>query len=137
MPGFSEGNGRLVVYARSQGHCEVCTRPASEWHHRVNRSQGGTWSPANGLHLCRWCHQWVTERRTHALSLGLALPNAADPTIWPAYLSPTMWWRGWWFLDPEGCWRYDADRSTHDSPPADVSDAIARLTLDRRLGLVA
>jgi hypothetical protein len=109
----SEQQGRLIVYARSQGRCEACTRPASEWHHRVNRSQGGTWSPANGLHLCNWCHGWITVNPLHAQRLGLTVPRGVEPDTRPAYLHPTMWSRGWWYLFPDGCWKWT-------EPPTDV-----------------
>ena len=132
---FSEDAGRLIVYTRSQRMCEVCRRPASEWHHRVNRSQGGSWSPANGLDLCRWCHQWVTERRTHALALGLALPAGSNPAAHPAWLHPTMWWRGWWYADNDGCWTWDAARSLHPTPPEEVTAAYRALTIDRAISL--
>jgi hypothetical protein len=118
---WSEPVGRAIVYERSMGRCECCGRGASEWHHRANRSQGGTWSPANGLHLCRWCHQWVTEHPRDALLLGLgSLPHHLDPATVPAYLHPTMWWRGWWLPDTAGCWAFA------DDPPTDRPDATDR-----------
>jgi hypothetical protein len=54
---FPIGRGRKVVYLRSDGVCECCgVVRAIHWHHRLNRSQGGTWHPSNGLHLCLHCH---------------------------------------------------------------------------------
>lgn len=127
----SEQTGRLIVYARSSGRCELCTRNASEWHHRQNRSQGGTWAPANGLHLCLWCHQFITEHPEHAAALGLTVQRGADPVTTPAYVHPCGFWRGWWLLDNHGCWTWDADRSMHPNPPPDVARAIFVLTAAR------
>lgn len=57
-----EAHGRRAVKARSGGICEICgNEPGQEWHHRKNRSQGGTWAPSNGLHACRRCHRRVTD----------------------------------------------------------------------------
>lgn len=60
----SQSQGRLLVGQRSGGQCEiqvtsVCTGQATDWCHRRARSQGGTWSPQNGLHGCRECHAWT------------------------------------------------------------------------------
>lgn len=68
--GVSEARGRQIVYARSCGTCEVsipgvCLGRATNWHHRINRSQGGTWSASNGLHVCgsgtTGCHGVLTN----------------------------------------------------------------------------
>lgn len=60
-----EHKARELVYARSGGWCEIalpgCTRRATEWHHRLNRSHGGRWEASNGLHLCSRCHLAVTN----------------------------------------------------------------------------
>lgn len=135
----SETLGRQIVYARSAGRCEVCGRPADTFHHRVKHGQGGTWDPANGLHVCgdgtRFCHGWIEGHPHYAMALGLWLPAGSDPADWPAWLHPTMWWRGWWRSDSAGCWTWDHARSLHPRPPEDVAEAIASLTLDRRLAL--
>jgi hypothetical protein len=62
----SENNGREVVRLRvGDGGCEVridmvCTGAAQEWHHRRNRTQGGTWDASNGLKACSRCHHAIT-----------------------------------------------------------------------------
>jgi hypothetical protein len=136
---LSETAGRAIVYERSQRRCEVCGRPAASVHHRMK--EGRPWDPANLLSLCgdgvAYCHGWIEAHPTHAQALGLWLPRGADYTAWPAWLHPTMWWRGWWFLDNDGCWRWDPARSLHPSPPADVTAAIRALVLDRRIELSA
>jgi hypothetical protein len=64
----AEAPARKAVYGRSEGWCEiripgVCTGRGEEWHHRRFRSQGGPWSPSNGLHGCRACHADITDTR--------------------------------------------------------------------------
>jgi hypothetical protein len=85
----TEARGRRIVYARSGGWCEACDRRAgAEWHHRINRSQGGTWSPANGLHLCAPCHYDVTfGRPRNAREQGWTVLPGRDPAqerVWMA-----------------------------------------------------
>lgn len=66
---WSEARGRQVVYERSQGRCELCGRErGTNVHHRQPRSAGGTWHPANLLHLCgqgnaTGCHGLVEAHR--------------------------------------------------------------------------
>lgn len=81
---MSENSGRLKVRARSRGICERCAkRRACEWHHRRNRSQGGDWSPANGVDLCTPCHAWITEHPAACYVIGWLVPNGASPEQWP------------------------------------------------------
>ena len=54
---------------RAQGRCEVCGNKATEAHHILRRSQGGTNDPSNLLAVCHACHarihaqpQWAFER---------------------------------------------------------------------------
>lgn len=63
----SQKLGRDFVYGRSGGWCEIalpdlCAGLGAEWHHRLNRSQGGRWDASNGLHACSPCHDYVTNR---------------------------------------------------------------------------
>jgi len=79
---------REAVAQRSGGVCEVggearCARPATEWHHRRNRSQGGQWVAANGLHLCRDHHAWIGDHPQRAYALGWLVPNGVTPDEWP------------------------------------------------------
>jgi hypothetical protein len=52
-------------------------------HHRKNRSQLGKWHPANIIHVCVECHQWIGDNRLDAKSLGLALLPYEDPAEVP------------------------------------------------------
>ncbi|QFU87845.1 HNH endonuclease [Amycolatopsis sp. YIM 10] len=60
---------RATIWTRSAGICEKCGRAAAtEVHHRCGRKMGGTvrrWInlPANLLHLCSPCHEFVTNTR--------------------------------------------------------------------------
>lgn len=138
---WTEAAGRSIVYARSQGRCEVCTRPAHSVHHRVKRGQGGTWDPTNLLHVCgdgtRYCHGWVEANPAHAVALGLWVRTGDDPARVPAYLHPTTLWRAWWFADDEGCWTWadDTPPPAHPLTPARL-DAVRAITLGRSLPLL-
>lgn len=71
----SQSRGRTLLTARSGGVCEiqvyaVCTERATDWCHRRARSQGGTWSPQNGLHGCHECHMWAHAHPSKARTMG-------------------------------------------------------------------
>lgn len=60
-PSIASRRARADVSTRSGGWCEAriagfCEGRASQMHHRVRRSQGGTDSPAILVDLCRACH---------------------------------------------------------------------------------
>lgn len=87
-----ETAARRLVRARSGGVCEVqiegvCLGRAHSFHHRLNRSQGGLWSAANGLDTCgsgvAGCHGWITEHPAACYVLGWLVPNGASPEQWP------------------------------------------------------
>lgn len=54
---------REAVARRSLGHCEaqteVCWGTATMIHHIRRRSQGGTGTFENALHVCAPCHDWI------------------------------------------------------------------------------
>lgn len=71
---------RMLVSARSGGWCEACrligkeghTRPASDLHEILTRARGGSIvDPKNLLHVCRPCHDWITDHPREAAELGL------------------------------------------------------------------
>ncbi len=70
---WTEALTRVAVRGRSGGRCEWCGQPATDMHHRVNRSQGGWWSPANITHLCRHCHDQVGLYPLWARRVGLSV----------------------------------------------------------------
>lgn len=79
-----EREARRIVTERSGGVCEMCqVRPATDWHHRKNRSQGGSWSASNGLHLCSPDHRWVTEHPAAAVAHGWSVRSWMDPAEVP------------------------------------------------------
>ena len=101
---FSEAEGRRVVYGRSNGVCEKCGQHrATEWHHRRNRSLMGQWNPANGFHLCHWCHVAVTPPTEENFTEGWLVPS------WDSSrLMPVRHWRlGFVYLDDAGNYLFD------------------------------
>lgn len=97
-----ERAGKDKVKRRSGGTCEIWMcggAPATDWSHRVRRSQGGSWSPVNGLHACRFCHSIITHDEKVGLPKGWCLKSYQDPATTPVYR------RGEWvLLDTEGGW---------------------------------
>ena len=113
--GWSEEAGRHIVTQRSGGRCEaavpgICMGAAQSVHHRIKRSQGGTWAPSNLLHVCGdgtiGCHGWIEHHPAKAREHGLDLPAGADTTTETCH----MRWEchyGWWFIDNEGMVLFD------------------------------
>lgn len=88
-----ERDGKDVVHVRSGGICEACgVRRAAHWHHRVNKGQGGSWAPQNGMHVCVECHDWIGRFPTSAGVLGWHL----KPEDYPA--GEPLRYRGQWVL---------------------------------------
>jgi 5-methylcytosine-specific restriction endonuclease McrA len=95
----AEVKARKVVRARSSGLCELDGRtPATEMHHRKNRSQGGAWAPSNLLHLCSAHHLHVTTHPQASREQGWAVPSHREPSGVPVWLARL----GWAFLDDQG-----------------------------------
>ena len=105
---MSEQRARRLVSGRSGGVCEVCAGArATEWHHRCNRSQGGRWTAANGLHLCSECHRWITEHPDAAAEAGRGwvVRSWQDPLTVPARIGLF----GLVLLDDCGCMTLSLD----------------------------
>ncbi|MGW3992410.1 HNH endonuclease [Amycolatopsis sp. NPDC004772] len=98
---FPIGKARTLVYARSSGACEKCgLRRAVHWHHRLNRSQGGTWHPSNGLHLCLEDHLLMDGSDDELFDNGWRI-KAWDKR--PYTEIPVLHWQwGWVTLDDLG-----------------------------------
>jgi len=95
----AEAPARKVVRARSGGVCELDGRaPATEMHHRQNRSQGGVWAASNLLHLCSAHHLHITTHPQASREQGWAVPSHREPSQVPVWLSG----HGWVFLDDLG-----------------------------------
>lgn len=108
VPAPSEATGRRLVYARSTGLCERCGRAwGEEWHHRQNRSQGGSWCPSNGLHLCHDCHADIGAYPALALVGGFLVRRLAIPANQPVRLHL----HGWALLNVDGTVHALTDRS--------------------------
>jgi hypothetical protein len=95
----AERHARKAVKARSNGRCELGPdHPATDMHHRRNRSQGGLWTPENLLHICRGHHQHITTHPQAAIEQGWTVPSHRDPADVPCWLAG---W-GYSFLNPDG-----------------------------------
>lgn len=95
-----EKHAREVVYERSSGRCEVCGQArASEWQHRKNRSQGGRWEAANGLHVCRLCHAYIHANPNEATDEGWTVRSWDSP-----HTRPCRTWHGYAVFDNQGGW---------------------------------
>jgi hypothetical protein len=81
---WTEAAGKKAVGLRSTC-CEKCGGGGLlDWHHRKNRSQGGTWAPSNGLLLCRFpCHALVTDTRPEYYDAGWCVEGWQDPAEVP------------------------------------------------------
>jgi len=106
----TESVGRSVVAARSLGRCELCGAQGDGVHHRLKRSAGGTWSPANLLRLCgsgtTGCHGRIEGNPADAVSLGLWLLRGEDPEATPVLCRPVLFGVDWWRLDDDGTVRW-------------------------------
>lgn len=110
----TEAQGRAAIADRSQGRCELgCGRRAAHTHHRQNRSQGGTWNPANLLHLCPACHGSITVEPAWAFAEGLTVPAYQTPAEVPVRLKHPVYLAWWYWLDPDGGLRF---AEPHDTP---------------------
>lgn len=106
---ITEQAGRAIVMERSQGRCELCGRQGLGVHHRLKRSAGGTWSPANLLRLCgsgtTGCHGRVEAEPVLAEQLGLWTLRHQDEGG-RVLCRPTMFWTAWWVATAEGMWEW-------------------------------
>lgn len=112
----SEAKARRIVTERAGGRCEQCASAGLtlEWAHRQNRSHGGPWCAANGLHLCSPCHRRSELNPDEAYRTGIRLKMGSDPHVHPVWLEHLFGTPGWWVLDPQG--GYIAVDVTHATP---------------------
>lgn len=109
----AEQKARTIVRTRAlhfnSGMCEICgLHMATDWAHRVARSQGGEWRASNGLAACSPCHQAQRDNKGGgplARSLGQVLSGMTagektDPSTIPVQ---TVYGRV--LLDDHGGWR--------------------------------
>lgn len=75
---MNETKCRSIVRERSGGLCEICSTPGVQMHHRRNRSQGGSWTPQNIMHLCVGCHGRVTLHPSWATENGYTIQGRLD-----------------------------------------------------------
>lgn len=93
---------RAALKSRSDGICEICgTAPATNFHHRKNRSQLGGNELSNALHLCgsgtTGCHGMVTEHPRDAYNYGWSVRSGFNPAE-----TSVLRMGEWVLLDDEG-----------------------------------
>lgn len=89
---------RDTVTNRADTLCERCHRTTGvDHHHRRNRSQGGKWTPANIVLLCRPCHHLVTVDVPLARAEGFNVRSFEDERV-----VPVLRWGSWVVLDDAG-----------------------------------
>lgn len=101
-----ERTARALVWERSAARCERCGRaPATNWHHRRNRSGGGLWTPENGMALCgtgtTGCHGEVTVNPRISYQQGWAVRSTQDPAVVPVWIAG----QGFVYLTAAGTYR--------------------------------
>lgn len=118
----SEDAARQLTYQRAGGRCELCGGPPTDYSHRKPRSQGGTWSPVNALHLCHVCHAYCHAHPEEARDQGWFVASHQNPADVPAHLS--MWLGTGWFLlsDWGGYDVVDLERTPYEAGVADSQD---------------
>jgi hypothetical protein len=97
--GPAEREARRLVAARSGGVCEGCGRvPATDYAHRIARSQGGPWDAANAVHLCHEEHMWAHAEPEAARRFGWSVRRGHD------YRTTRVWTaaHGWILLASDG-----------------------------------
>src|SRR5512139_3902605 len=90
---------RDVIAEREGGRCARCGTSilsGGHMHHRRPRQRGGTKSsttngPANGLHLCPGCHDWIESNREAARRDGWLLYQNQDPAQVPVAYRGSYW----------------------------------------------
>ena len=92
---------RRIVPARAGGRCEICRAGQIEMAHRIDRSDGGPWSPGNILALCRTCHAWTHQHATWAGDGGWRLASTSDYLDEPAFVFTDIGMR-WVLLNDTG-----------------------------------
>lgn len=135
-----ESVGRWLVRERSAGWCEVrldgvCLGRATNWHHRRNRSAGGTWASSNGVALCgsgtTGCHGWITEHPADSARWGWTVKSWDTPAEVPVLLHTQHYQRSMVLLDDDGCYALAAfpegDPRHPDDIPLPVVVALRRL----------
>lgn len=70
---ISQDDRALTEAAYSWQFENACNGRASHVHHRKYRSRGGTNSPANLVHVCSSCHDWIHAHGEKSNLLGLSL----------------------------------------------------------------
>jgi hypothetical protein len=87
---FSEHQGRKIAHERAGGRCEiaiddVCSGEPDTVHHRVQKGQGGLWSPSNLLVACARDHRLPVSSRPTPAGQDRGAVVVRNPLIEPAH----------------------------------------------------
>ena len=94
-----EHRARRLVTERSGGLCETClTERATDYSHRIRRSQRRLWCPSGATHQCGGCHRATDRGDATVIRKGWHLKPWQDPLTTPIYLAR----RGWVLLRADG-----------------------------------
>lgn len=105
---IGEDIAKEITAGRSGGWCETrlfgCFGRALDWHHRRNHGQGGLWQASNGLHICRRCHEKITNtngQRALYEFYGWIVPSRTLPAGVKTLIH-CRYGHTWVFLDDSG-----------------------------------
>lgn len=106
VPGdVGESESRQIVMQRAGGRCESCGAVAPlEWSHRKARSQGGLWTPSNGIGACRVCHSYFHANPEEARANGWFVSGSTPNEVVHEQKVKLRTWLGvgWYLLLPWG-----------------------------------
>lgn len=116
LPGIAEALGR------GGDACELCRSTAGlEASHRLRRSQGGAWVPANILALCHTCHAWCHHHPRYAERGGWFVRTGVDVDLTAERVwlqGRSLYLIGWCTLTLDGRWTWHTDDAPPELPPA-------------------
>lgn len=127
---MNETAARAALAVRSQDRCEIggpwCEGRGTNAHHRLNRSQGGTWRLSNLVRACgsgtTGCHGLIGADPAWAYADGLLIPAGQDPPTVPVRLRHPVMLAWWFWLDDDGGLNF---AEPYDAPTATMTGLTA------------
>jgi hypothetical protein len=125
LPGIAEALGR------GDNACELCRSTLDlEASHRLRRSQGGEWVPANILCLCARCHSWCHAHPRYAERGGWFVRSAVDVDLTTERVwlqGRSLYLTGWCTLTLDGRWTWlGSDDPAPEMPASARAVAVVR-----------